>query len=109
MKNLGKVLLVLFIAVTILSFASYSYAQYPGEKLKRGVVNFFTGWYEIPVNIKKDYNSYGAGGIVTGPFKGLFYGLVRMGAGLYETLTFPIPWPSGYTPVMQPEYAWERK
>jgi len=52
MKTLVKLLLIVFIAFVILSFAHDSYAQNAGTKLKRGVINFFTGWYEIPVNIK---------------------------------------------------------
>lgn len=109
MKILVKLVLIVFIAFVILSFAHDSYAQNAGTKLKRGVINFFTGWYEIPVNIKKDYREQGGWGIVTGPVKGLFFGLARMGAGVWDTLTFPIPAPAGYEPLMKPEYAWENE
>lgn len=36
--------------------------------------------------------------------KGAVMMLLRMGAGIYEVVTFPIPWPNGYDPIIEPEF-----
>lgn len=116
MRNLGKVFLIVFIAVSVLSFACDSYAQAPqeqgtwakmGDKLKRGIANTFTGWWEIVVNTAKDKKTT-SWWWVTGPVKGLGYGLVRTGVGIYEGVTFILPLPPDYGVIMEPRLAWEQ-
>jgi len=71
-----------------------------------------TGWLEVPKQIHRgrtDENPFkGFGG---GLVRGTGLGLLRMGYGLYETVTFPIPHPrdfvSPYTDMELPDYAWE--
>jgi len=41
--------------------------------------------------------------------KGVGMTIVRTGAGVYETVTFPFPIPEGYTPVIEPEYVMQAK
>ena len=60
------------------------------NKLGRGFVNVVTGWVEI--------------GLTWGLIRGLGYGFVRTAAGFYDVLTFPVPQPPDFKPVIQPEY-----
>jgi putative exosortase-associated protein (TIGR04073 family) len=64
----------------------------PGDKLVRGVENLFTGWLEIPDEVKD-------ASAETNPFTALTYGLTqgtgeavtRTGVGVHDMATFLIP------------------
>lgn len=74
-------------------------------KLTRGFVNIVTGWVEIPKRIHETTQTSGAAaGWTWGLLRGLGYGFVRTAAGCYELVTFPVPAPPGYEPVIQPEF-----
>jgi putative exosortase-associated protein (TIGR04073 family) len=79
------------------------------EKLSRGVVNVVTSPLEIPRNIDKVGSDKGpAYGWTVGLVQGAATTILRAGAGLVDTLTFPFNWPNGRkAPLMSPEYAWE--
>ena len=95
-----------------LLLAPAAWAQDPIHKMGRGVVNLLTGWIEIPKQIH-------LGGQEENPFIGLGRGLLkgagltilRGGVGLYEALTFPLPYPkdfaSPYESMELSDYAWE--
>ena len=71
------------------------------DKLGRGLSNALTGWVEIPYNIEqgiKRPNPVGYG--VAGLFKGVAVGVGRTAIGIIETLTFWLPVPSGYAPII---------
>ncbi len=71
------------------------------EKLGRGVSNFLGGWLEIPLGIHKRYaTSDTAGSLFTGTAVGAFKGLVRTGVGAYETVTFFLPYPEDFAPIL---------
>ena len=88
------------------------WAQDPIHKMGRGVVNVLTGWIELPKQIH--LGSQGKNP-VTGAGYGLLKGagltLLRGGVGLFEAVTFPIPYPkdfgSPYEPMELNDYAWE--
>lgn len=70
-------------------------------KLGRGLANFFLGWTEIPLNIQKWYTPTDTGGsFFTGTAHGIFRGVVRTGVGLYETVTFFLPYPEEFAPIL---------
>ena len=74
-------------------------------KLVRGVVNTVTGWVEIPKRVDQTSLTSGPGaGFTFGLLRGFGHGLVRTAAGVYEIVTFPVPAPPNYEPVIQPEY-----
>lgn len=79
--------------------------QGPAHKLVRGVVNVATAWLALPLNI---YEGVAATNILEGSFRGFCNGFargfLRVGAGLYDVATFPIPIPPGYRPVLYPEF-----
>lgn len=70
-------------------------------KLGRGLSNVFGGWLEVPLNINRHYSKDDTGGsLFTGTIYGLFKGLVRTGVGAYETLTFFLPYPEQFAPIL---------
>lgn len=75
-----------------------------GRKFLRGVTNTLFFWTEIPKEINRDWQNVDPlSGVVTGTGRGVFKGVQRLGAGLYEVVTFPIDVPAKYQPVMYPE------
>ncbi len=78
------------------------------QKLYRGVMNVLTGVLEIPRNVWIMRYEHGpAAGMTLGLAKGLVFASARMLAGAYEAVTFPVPLPLHYRPVVRPEFVWE--
>ncbi len=112
----GWKILVLVVAVQCLSLAPAAVAQADessvpvriGAKLVRGVANLATGVGEIPKQIYLVGQREGwVQGAFRGPLEGLGMFLARTVTGAYDVVTFPIPLPSGYQPVLLPEYVWQ--
>jgi len=102
-----SIAILVLVVVGLLSMSTPSYAQDAWKKLGRGIVNTFTGWLEIPKGIVDESKANNVfTGLTVGTIKGLGLGLVRTGAGIYETLTFPFPIPEGYEPIVKPEYVY---
>lgn len=75
------------------------------RKLGRGLANMGSCWIELPMQICKMTESDGViSGLSIGLLKGLAYTTGRMFVGIYETLTFPVPFPEGYAPIIEPEF-----
>jgi putative exosortase-associated protein (TIGR04073 family) len=75
------------------------------RKLGRGCSNLLFGIVEVPNQVTKVTSDQGgAAGVTYGVGKGLCRWFAREVVGVYEIITFPIPMPRGYKPVMQPEY-----
>jgi len=75
------------------------------RKFCRGVANVLFGIVEIPNQMTKTTATQGGGAGVTYGFgKGVMRWFEREGVGLYDLVTFPVPIPKGYKPVMQPEF-----
>lgn len=110
MKNLLKAVTICVVAFMILNIASASYAQDMSKKLYRGVINIVTGWIELPKNvydvaIENDF----ASSVILGIPKGCYMAILRTGAGVYDTLTFPFSIPKGYGPLLEPEFVFKGK
>lgn len=115
----GRNIPVLVIAALCLSLAGAADApaeeQSPpavpariGTKLVRGLANLVTGVGEIPKQIYLIGQKEGwVQGTFRGPLEGIGMFIVRTVAGAYEVLTFPIPVPPGYQPMLLPEYVWQ--
>ncbi len=104
-KGLAKVVVVSLVILTMLSVSSMCYAQDALRKLGRGLANILTGWIEIPKNIYDTSVEDNIGmGLTVGLAKGIGMTVVRTGAGIYETITFPFPLPEDYEPLLEPEY-----
>jgi len=104
-KGLAKVVVVSLVILTMLSVSSMCYAQDVLRKLGRGLANILTGWIEIPKNIYDTSVEENIGmGLTVGLARGIGMTVVRTGAGIYETITFPFPLPEDYEPLLEPEY-----
>ncbi|MDD5439271.1 MAG: exosortase system-associated protein, TIGR04073 family [Candidatus Omnitrophica bacterium] len=100
-----KGIIVIVVLLMVFMLASSSYAQDPGKKLMRGLANILTGWVELPKNIyETSVEDNVFSGLTIGLAKGIGMTIVRTGAGIYETVTFPFPIPEDYAPVLEPEY-----
>lgn len=73
------------------------------DKLGRGVVNTVFGFIEIPKQtLKRAIDTKSSYGYASGLLVGIGYFVIREIAGVYEIVTFPIPLPSNFDPVMDP-------
>ncbi len=79
-----------------------------GRKFLRGLTNTVFCWVEVPKEISRDWQNVDPlSGVVTGTGRGVFKGVQRLGAGLFEMATFPIDVPAKYQPVVYPETSME--
>jgi len=109
-KSMLKPCAMIIAVLMVLSVAAPCFAQDPAKKLGRGLVNILTGWVELPKNIYETSTEDNfLAGITIGLAKGLGMSVVRTGAGIYDTATFPFPLPEEYKPVLEPEYVFEEK
>lgn len=77
-------------------------------KLTRGIANFTTGWVELPKQVYLVGKNEGwMTGAIRGPIDGFGMLLARTIAGAYEVLTFPLPLPPQYQPMLKPDYVWQ--
>ncbi|MDD4278172.1 exosortase system-associated protein, TIGR04073 family [Candidatus Sumerlaeota bacterium] len=75
------------------------------QKLGRGVANIFTGVVEVPKNISSEWRkSDPVTGFFVGGAKGIGWWGARTAVGIYDTVTFPMPVPANYEPLMEPAY-----
>ncbi len=79
-------------------------------KFSRGVTNIATSPGEfvtqIPAAMEQspDYLT----GFIMSIGRGIGYGFLRAGAGIYDVVTFPFPGPTDYKPIMKPETIFEK-
>ena len=108
MMKMVKGIIILVAILMVLNIATASYAQDMGKKLYRGLANVVTGWVELPKNIyDTSVEDNVLSGLTVGLAKGVGMTIVRTGAGVYETATFPFPIPEGYCPVLEPEFVFK--
>jgi putative exosortase-associated protein (TIGR04073 family) len=79
----------------------------PTDKLSRGVANITTGVLALPGTIAQKTEEDGASGVPVGIGMGLYHMVARELVGVYDLVTFPLPQPNNYRPVMQPAYPWQ--
>lgn len=111
MKRLKSVLFVLWVVLVLQTAPAYSQGvsvDQAARKLGRGLVNVVTGWAEIPVQLGTGMSeTESIEGFFLGFGKGLVWTILRTGAGVYETVTFFIPLPANYAPLMDPPTLFE--
>ena len=75
------------------------------RKFGRGLANVLFGIVEVPNQITKVTSEQGGGaGATYGVGKGIYRWFGREFTGLYDIVTFPVPVPKGYKPIMHPEF-----
>lgn len=105
-------LFVFGLAAGLAAAAGTAHAQDPIHKMGRGLTNVLTGWIEVPKQISDGAQAENP---VTGVGRGLMRGggltVLRTGIGLFETVTFPLPYPNGFASPYEPmelrDYSWE--
>src|SRR5262245_57849367 len=87
-------------AVLVMGFsATNTFADNAGRKLGRGLANTLFGVAEIPIQVQRTLEQEGSGAAITyGVCKGIGHFFMREGVGIYEIITFPIPYPKYYEP-----------
>jgi putative exosortase-associated protein (TIGR04073 family) len=110
----SKAALVVFMALlgALMAFQACAWAQDPIHKMGRGVVNVLTGWIELPKQVHLgSQEANPVAGLGWGLVKGISLTVLRAGIGIYETLTFPIPYPKDFASIYEQmeltDYAWE--
>ncbi len=92
--------------ILLLNLVGQAFCQTATRKLGRGICNIVFCPLEILEQTKSVYDSDGPFAAVTyGLVKGVFMIGARALVGVYETVTFPIPLPRGYKPILNyPEF-----
>ncbi len=78
-------------------------AKHPGEKMARGFINVWNGQYELTDQWHESMYYDGPIGVLTGFIAGAGRMATRMAGGAYDIITFLIPFPRKYGPVVEPE------
>lgn len=80
----------------------------PQRKLQRGFLNVALSPIEISNELSKEVrNDTFPPSWVAGLGRGAVYMVGRALVGVYEMVTFPLPYPANYKPVLQPEFTWQ--
>ena len=101
--------LLFFLLCLVLSCGRFAMAGDRITKLARGVENVLTAPAEIPVRFihyrEEGYSLMMTG--IAGTATGIGKTALRILGGLYEIITFPIPLPGSYAPLMTPATPFE--
>ena len=106
MKKFRFYVIAAFTVLTLFSFSN-AYAQTAAKKFERGLAGMACGVLELPGNIYKETKAKGGVGVPIGLATGLGMLVTRELVGVYEFLTAPFPVPSGFRPILSPEYPWD--
>jgi putative exosortase-associated protein (TIGR04073 family) len=106
MKKIRFYVLTLVTVLTIFSVQN-AFAYTAAQKFGRGLAGMTCGVLEIPGNIIKETQAQGAIGFPMGLAKGLGMTVTRELVGVYEFVSAPFPAPSGFRPILTPEYPWD--
>ena len=112
MKKMALVLLAVFFSFTLClpaaSAASVEPEGTPLRKLQRGFLNAALSPLEIARALSEEKKTDSVIPTwATALGRGSVFAVGRVLAGAYEIVTFPLPLPSGYQPIVYPEFGWE--
>ena len=98
----------LAVAVVVLALSSSAEGQTAARKFGRGLAGMTTAFLEVPGNMVAQTRKRGAAeGVPLGFAIGLGMIVPRVLVGVYEFVTAPFPAPSGYRPILEPEFPWD--
>ena len=106
MNKKTAVIIISLIIISLFIIQTTSFAQNNMlRKLGRGCANVVTGAIEVPKAIQETFYDEGPVAAVSwGVVDGLYKFVARTVVGVYEIVTFPIPLPAGYAPIVEPEF-----
>ena len=105
MKKAAGLIIICVIIISLFSMQSPCFAQNMLRKLGRGAANVGSSIIEVPKSIQESFYDDGPVAAVThGILDGIYKFLVRGVVGAYEIVTFPIPFPAEYAPIVEPEF-----
>ena len=113
MQKSTRVLSALFVLLTFSLPLMAAEAEIQGEgtpqrKLQRGFLNVALSPFEISNELSKEVrNDTFPPSWIAGLGRGSIYAVGRALVGVYEMVTFPLPYPANYKPVLQPEFPWQ--
>jgi len=95
------------VAAILLPGAASAAQQSAARKVARGLAGMTCGFLEVPGNIVAETRNRGpVWGFTLGFATGLGKLVVRELVGVYEFVTAPFPIPSGFQPILEPEFPW---
>lgn len=101
-RRVGYWLTATVLALLLASLGT-GYSQDKVAKVERGFANMIGGVVEIPGTVTETTRKEGPWkGYTVGFLKGLAMVPVRTAVGVYEFLTFYVPAPADYAPVLKP-------
>src|SRR3989338_2256692 len=87
----------IIVVAVISGFQACAWAQDPIHKAGRGITNILTCWIELPKQIHMGSQEPNpVSGLAWGLIKGAGLTVLRVGMGLYEAVTFPVPYPKEF-------------
>lgn len=106
-----KALTVMVVGALVFSLAPPVHADGPLKKLGRGMANVLTCPLEFPKALGEAHDEDGLFASFTwGVLAGTFNIVKRAAVGVYEIVTFPVPLPADYKPVLDdPEFFLEER
>lgn len=113
MQRFPKVFAALVLTLFVLLPLRAAEAEIQGEgtpqrKLQRGFLNVALSPIEISNELSKEIrNDTLPPSWFIGLGRGAAYTVGRALVGVYEMVTFPLPYPAHYKPVLHPEFPWE--
>lgn len=112
MKNSLKILTaILAFSIYLIPFSHAVEIESEGtplRKLQRGFLNIALSPIEISNELDKEKrNETVPPSWVAGLGRGAAFTVGRALVGVYEMVTFPMPAPAGYQPILQPEFSWQ--
>ena len=109
MRKIIRVLLVVLFAGSAVVHATEIESEGTMlRKLQRGFLNIALSPIEVSNELSKEKkNDTFPPSWVAGLGRGTFFMVGRALTGAYEMVTFPVPYPANYQPVLKPEFAWQ--
>ena len=106
-----KVFVIGLIFLVVVGLAMPAYCDDALKKLGRGICNVITSPFELFLQPSRVNNSDGPmAGFTYGVLKGIGMTGLRAIVGVYEVVTFPIPVPKNYEPLLKdPEFFFEEQ
>jgi len=113
MNKIFYYLLTFFLVASLNTYAQASEHNQKHEKVRRGFTNLGTAPLEIPKQIGLHWKQTDrnvvlkTAAVLPSSLKGVLFMATRFGSGLWDIVTFNLPLPHNYEPILKPDYVVE--